>query len=486
MGWLDWPSDESKGMNMKYVKRLDRRTFLRGAGSLAIALPFLEEMSARSVYGAPAELGSRCVTLFFGHGVPIQFLQKGLVGPLSPLGKVKNKMSFYGGVHLNGGSGNGHETGGVSVFVARRGKDIKNVAGGPSIDQFLLKQKYPNGPGTPLRFLTMGSFFRRHEAYRYTHSWAEDGSPAEFPLDKPSEVWKRLFGGNLSAPPPGMDTGDAAKWAKYQKSVLDTALEDYKHLSGEAGGLGTQSRLRIKEHMDRLRELEQAIQLNPNPAAPTELPSSCSKVANVGPDPKLWEDAQSAPPNKPTIVPSNWTKYWDTMTTLYAMGLHCDLFRFGNVTFQGAAERAKFKGAYDYNGQTVMFNDSTDHHELWHAWSGNDIAAMNWHMHFILDQSVRFLQKLDDPAYPQANGKTFLESHLLLMSTELGNGAKHEINDVLHGVTGAGGKLKTGVVDANARMSSVDFYNTCLEAVGVTQKMGDLKFSKGTLSSLLA
>ena len=33
----------------KYSRKLSRRTFLRGAGGVAIALPFLDEMRSRSV-----------------------------------------------------------------------------------------------------------------------------------------------------------------------------------------------------------------------------------------------------------------------------------------------------------------------------------------------------------------------------------------------------------------------------------------------------
>lgn len=96
------------------------------------------------------------------------------------------------------------------------------------------------------------------------------------------------------------------------------------------------------------------------------------------------------------------------------------------------------------------------------------------------------LQEPGTGLFSNDNGKTFLETQLVMVGTELGNGAKHEINDVLHAVSGANGRIKTGVVDAQTRMSSVDLYNTCLEGVGITQKMGDLKFAKGTVSSVLA
>ena len=42
---------------MKYSRVLSRRTLLRGAGTVVIGLPFLEEMRVRSVYAAPGQLG---------------------------------------------------------------------------------------------------------------------------------------------------------------------------------------------------------------------------------------------------------------------------------------------------------------------------------------------------------------------------------------------------------------------------------------------
>ena len=70
---------------MKYARKLSRRTFLRGAGGIAIAVPFLDEMRSRSVWAAPAAPPVRAFNIFFGGGAPQIFQKDGLVGPLAPL-----------------------------------------------------------------------------------------------------------------------------------------------------------------------------------------------------------------------------------------------------------------------------------------------------------------------------------------------------------------------------------------------------------------
>ncbi|HJK98741.1 MAG TPA: DUF1552 domain-containing protein, partial [Polyangiaceae bacterium LLY-WYZ-14_1] len=328
----------------------------------------------------------------------------------------------------------------------------------------------------PFPFLNVGTFFRDNDVFRYVHSWSDDGQPAQArPLGQPTAVFDRLFGGS-GAPAPEGGVSD-----RLRRSVLDTVLDDYRHLTGDAGGLGVESRARIHEHLERLRELERRLDADPVD------PGACAVPDPVATDPRLWEEDQEEAPSKPTIVPENWIRHWDLLTEIYAMGIRCDLFRFGNVTFQGAAERAFLRGPYDYDGRTVLFDDRQDHHEAWHGYNGLAVPQdrMAWHMHFILDQTVRFLEKLDDPAYPTESGGTLLDDSLVVVGTELGDGSRHATRDVFHAVSSAGGRLATGVVDEGAMMQ-VDFLNTCLQAVGIDRSMGDERRAEGPVDRMLA
>jgi hypothetical protein len=174
------------------------------------------------------------------------------------------------------------------------------------------------------------------------------------------------------------------------------------------------------------------------------------------------------------------------MADLYALGAHCDVVRVGNVMFGGAAERYRFKGPGSYEGKPITFNDTVDLHEQFHASpSGSPQQGMLFHLHYIMEQVVYFLSRLDDPAYA-VNGKTFLEQNLVVVTTELGNGAAHECERIFHAVSGAGGKLKTGIVDTANQIEAVDFYNGILQGIGLGVKMGELSKSKGTYTGVIA
>ena len=121
---------------MKYKKVLSRRTLLRGAGSIAIALPFLDAMRTTSVYGAEPAPPARCVTLFFGLGVPKELQADGFTGPLAPLAALGDKLALCRGVNLYEADGaeNNHFDGSGGCFTALE-PDTISKAGGPSIDQ---------------------------------------------------------------------------------------------------------------------------------------------------------------------------------------------------------------------------------------------------------------------------------------------------------------------------------------------------------------
>jgi hypothetical protein len=78
---------------------LDRRTFLRGAGTVAIGLPFLEEMLPRAgAVTSAAAVPNRLVTLSFGLGIPTEQADLGFAGPLQPLEPFASKLACFSGL----------------------------------------------------------------------------------------------------------------------------------------------------------------------------------------------------------------------------------------------------------------------------------------------------------------------------------------------------------------------------------------------------
>ncbi|MCH9686879.1 MAG: DUF1552 domain-containing protein [Deltaproteobacteria bacterium] len=462
---------------------MSRRTLLRGTGTAAIALPFLDEMRATSVWAGEPAPPARAFNLFFGLGIPRQIAAGGLVGPLAPLAAVADKLAICRGVNMYecDGPENNHFDGAGGTFTGREPATVSQ-AGGPSIDQAVLGAKYPQGPDTLITTLMMGSFFRRKlnndlSLTRFVHCWNEDGSPVDVPIETPTDLFERVFG--------DADIGDGPEDLKakhYERSVLDSVLEQYQHYTGPASPLGASSRSRVADHLDKVRELEQ--KLFPEdlacavPGAPAELPLLGGQDVDGG-------------GGGPTLQVNQWVPYWQSMAELYAMAVQCDVTRFGMVMFQSAGERIRLQGDWDYNGQTVNFDDVAHpvgngaSHEYWHAYTpGNAHPEMLWHTHFFLTQLVYFMQLLDDPEYADANDKTILDNALITIGTELGDGNPHNLESVFHAVSGANGRIRTGeIFDFDA--SCTELYTTLLAAMDIDQTLGTPSAFNGLLSQLL-
>ena len=132
-------------------RQVNRRTILRGAGTVAVGLPFLEEMgggvlSARAAEPLPA-VPKRAFNLFFGLGIPAPLQQEGYAGVLEPLKPLKDKLLILRGVdHLRADEKgiNAHYDGATAAFTAEP-PDGEAKAGGPSIDQVIRYTAHPDG-----------------------------------------------------------------------------------------------------------------------------------------------------------------------------------------------------------------------------------------------------------------------------------------------------------------------------------------------------
>lgn len=483
---------------MKYDKSLSRRTFLRGLGGAAIALPFVDEMLTTSVFAAPPEPPRRALTLFFGLGVPKEVAAGGWGGPLEPLAKYADRLAMVRGVDLlqgqPGGGGN-HFQGGGACFTARKPANDSR-AGGPSIDQVIRAASYPDGVPTTIGTLLAGSFFRRgNEATRYVHSWQQDGSPVDLPIETAEALFDRIFGGGYAPVAPGDPAPTETKADRYRRSVLDAVIDDYKAVTGGASPLSDASKSRVKDHLDRIREMEKKVFPEPveAPEEPTVSQLACAQASPPGalpllngqePDPGLAGDGID-------IDVDEWLTMWRKMVDVYVLGLHCDVFRFGNLTYQSGGERVRLHGDYYYDGQLYhAFDDPKTSHDYWHGYdpgkpdSTNNIM-MGIHTHFIMSNLAYVLEQLDHPDYLEPNGKSLLDNAFFMVGSELGNGGKHDLESVLHMVGPSAGGVAPGIHDFDSK-TDADLYSTCLAAYGIDQTMGDPGNYSGLLGGLLA
>ena len=462
--------------------KINRRSLLKGIGGVAIGLPFLEEMVISSARAAAPAITPpvRAFNLFFGLGIPSPLQQEGFKGVMEPLKEVSDKLLIMRNVdhvRCDKSGMNAHFDGSSGAFTAEPpAGDAKS--GGPSIDQVIRQAYYPKGlPKGMVSTLVGGTFFRRSRLCRYVHSYKMDGTVAGTMQEKPRDLFERVFG--------TVNLGDAdaknLREKRLKRSVLDSVVEQYQYFTGPNSPLGSKSKSRVTDHLDRIRELEQrAYALQYSKIGNIPVPGA-SKVPHEGHADPGGEGID--------ITLSELTTEWRLMAELYALSIIMDRVRFGSLTFLAAGERIRLTGDYKYNGKLVyQFDDAKERnksgaagcsHEWWHAFNPKkDNKQLRAHAHMKMRELAFFLKLLDTEDTNEANGKTILDNSLITISTESGDGrhndVKRELSGIFHAITGANGLFKTGqILDVNHE--GIDVYNTMLSAMNIKNKLGPAK-----------
>ncbi|MEE2641172.1 MAG: DUF1552 domain-containing protein [Planctomycetota bacterium] len=459
-------------------RKMKRRTVLQGAGATTIAFPLLEEMMVSHVLGASSQFEKsppvRAFNVFFGLGVPAPLQAEGWQGVLEPLKKISDKLLILRNVdqvRCDESGINAHFDGASGAFTAEP-PNGEAKSGGASIDQVVRRELYPGGqPVGVVPTLIGGTFFRRSRLSRYVHSYNADGTVAARMQEKPRDLFDRVFGVLAIG---GKD--ESARRLRLRRSVLDSVVEQYRFYIGNRSPLGSASRSRIADHLDRIRELEQrAFSMGERDSKAPRLPPR-SQVAHGG----------AADPGGQgiDIKLDELTGEWRLMADLYSLAIEMDRVRFGSLTFLAAGERLRVTGDYHFDGKKVFqFDDARQlnasgdkgcSHEWWHQFHPKKKnEALRAHAHMKMREVAYFLERLDQIRDP--NGRTALENSMVTVSTESGDGrhsnVKRELSGVFHAISEANGRFKSGqILDVDAE--GLDVYNTMLTAMGVEKKIG--------------
>lgn len=470
--------------------KINRRTLLKSVGAATIGLPLLEEMIlSKALATTPsAPIPERAFNVFFGLGIPAPLQTEGFDGVLEPLKPLSDKLLIMRNVdHVRcDQSGiNAHFDGASAAFTATAPQG-EAKAGGPSIDQMVRAAQHPDGmPPGMIPTLCAGTFFRRSRITRFVHSFNRDGTIAGRMLERPRDVFDRVFGTIAGNPD--------SRAGRFNRSVLDSVVEQYKLFTGQRSPLGQASRRRVADHLDRIREYEQRA-FRPKGVPPAETPPAppASKVAH----------GRQADPNGAGIdmKVEELVREWRLLADIYALAIQTDRVRFGSITFLAAGERIRLKGEYTYEGRKIFDFDDGKHlnstgpdgcsHEWWHKFDPQqENQALRAHAHLKMREIAYFMQQLAGDESIEANGRTILENSLLTISTESGDGRhnnfKRELSGVFHAITPANGRFKTGqIMDVNQQ--GIDVYNSMLARIGVQDKMGPQERQTMPVDSIMA
>lgn len=441
---------------------LDRRTFLRGAGGLAVALPFLDAMSGSA---SAVEFPKRFVVFFTGLGtVKSAWKPAGTEASfelgeiLAPLAPYRDKLLVLEGVDMESayhGPGDAHQQG---IGQALTGTELQegtlfpyacNPAarvgwgGGVSVDQFLAARL---GQRTKLSSLELGVQVQYANVSSRV-SYRGPGQPVP-PEDDPRAAFDRLFT-DLSA-----DPADLARRRALRRRVLGDVMEDYGALSRKLGG---EDRQKLEHHLEALGEIEARLE------APGLLGGVCAL-------PELGEPLD-------VYANDNFPAIGRLQMDLLTMALACDLTRIASIQWS-ATEAGK---VFTWLGQ------SETHHALSHSHPSDEQGKLQlvdigrWQA----EQLAYLLGKLD--AIPEGAG-TLLDNTIVLWCTDVSEGQNHSRRDMPYVIAGGGGgALRTGRLLRYAGDPHNNLLVTLCNAMGVeVSTFGNPAYCTGLLPGLLA
>jgi hypothetical protein len=480
---------------------LDRRTFLRGAGGVGLALPFLEAMLPRRASAATAPM--RYVVCFAGMslgrdnaGKLTDIVPDGsgaaftLRSPMAPLAPLQKDLLVVSGLRIPiGGTGGRldgfHKTSISPLLSGTTPVDIGPNCNGVTSDQivaadpaFASKTRFP--------FLSLRV---QADAYRGggnvgVISWKARGQKND-PTVSPSLAFNNLFGSFM--PPAtgggGVDTAAAAAMQRARRqdlSVLDLVGTNATRLQTR---LGAADRARLERHFDELRALEQ--RLRTIPAAPPPAAGGgggCQVPSKPGTDPATMNVFSDEVGDN--IGYSGEDQRAQVLTGLLARSLVCDQVRVATL---------QYTCVQCFMNVEPLVGVKMDLHEMAHlsnVQGGKDIAQQKvmemygWHMKHFASLASQLKAEIGP------DGNPLLDSTVLVFVNEGGLGPAEGKNPASHStdnmmalvVGGRAGGLKLGRHLATSNEHPARVLTSAMNAAGVQAAgLGDVR---GRLESM--
>lgn len=402
--------------------RLSRRAVLRGAGSIAIALPWLEIMREERSARAAGVAAKRFVGVYTPGGtvhafepglgyanIPEQWTPTGtetdfqLSRILTPYQPVKSNLIVLTGVDMKSAVGEQQQSGMVAWLTGTKQQiDDSGALGyatGPSIDQVLSNRL---SAGRALSSLELAVRWGTGKTHAHVTpmgvvSYANDAQlTPRAPRIDPGEIWKTLFG----APAPSTN---------FDKSILDYVDKRYASLSAK---LGTADKQRIDQHLSAIRDLEVQLgqTVNSGCVPPTLIDTSDYKPLTV-----FSDDGAATDPVTDAAIP----KVGKLMLDMLVMALACD--HTSVATFMWTDCEAKHTYPWLNLPQTFAFYQNGGGYQpepcaqigTWYASQNSyllqQMAKIDMGGHSLLDESVVFFgSEVSDPSTHKKNNMPFL------------------------------------------------------------------------------
>jgi hypothetical protein len=485
--------------------RLHRRTFLRGAGGVAVGLPVLECMldDHGVAYAGGGALPRRYAIVFAGQALGgdgyaknqnrvagMSFTEAGhfiappetgsgytITTPLQPVADLVDDFSIVSNLRIpwNASSSDGADVpaggayrdfhgGGCSPLLSGVRSTAPNfTANGITSDQ-VIAQSNAGLLYDALVFRVQPSWYLSGSSYsgRQYLSYSAANTPVEAQVS-PMNAFTTLFGS--FTPDNGEDVARLDFELRSRRSVLDLVTAKREAILGR---VGSADRIRLEQHFDELRALEMRI----GAIDPGTIPA-CALPRDPGPDPDIGGDNAGAGSSD---IGTN-TGYSDedlrarVMVDLLHMAFICDLSRVATLqvtTFQSHMNVWQLSNDL---GMPIR----ADLHEVGHNGDADNrgqvvvSTLLGWHV----DIWGRLVRRLKET--PEGAG-TALDQSAIVFMAEAGHGlqlndgvsdhATHSVEQMVQLVAGRAGGLRPGKHIATAGAHPAQCLVSAMQAVG--------------------
>ncbi len=463
--------------------RLNRRTFIRGAGSIAIALPWLEIMRPEQpARAASASTPAKQFLAVFQPGGTVRKDANGVdkwaptgsetdfkLSPiLAPLAPIQKKLLVIDGPDMLSAVGEQHQAG-IIAFLTGSTQDASNGLGyatGPSIDQVLAKRLYANSKKKSIQVAVRWATGKSHGSLspiNCVNFDADNNSPIGPAVD-PQVIWKDLFG-SISGSGPA-DTSAAAA-LKRKQSILDFVDKRYDTLAAK---LGAADKLRLQEHLTKIRDLETSLAVITNGSA------ICSQVPAVStsdynPHPAYSDDGTVVDGSTDAAIP----KVGKFMMDMMVMAFACKIAPVGTLQWSDTEAKHTFPWLNLNKGQ---------HHHFYQHDGGFQPAECEAIGTWYSKQHAYLLQALDSVV---VGDHSLLDETVVFFGSELQEPPTHNKQNMPFLLAGGGG-LNTGTAGRWLKKkgeSHNDLLVSILNLFGDDRKsFGTAKYCAGAMSGI--
>lgn len=462
-------------------KAMSRRTFLKGAGGVVIALPFLDAMIPTFAQAQSAPV-RRFIPIYYGS-VNGGRINPSSTGPLTAqlgdsikvLEAVKSHISIVSGLTVpqvgssqvpGPGEATQKQHGKVESPILSGMRSLPNGTSGFENIYSLIRGTTSDQIAAD--FLGAGSLMKslqvRTQASVYNNtgravnhmSVRKSGSVLEEMrgIVSPQELFDKLF--SVPLPSGGGTSSTASSLPAKGKSVLDLVLDDANRLSAQVSG---QDKERLDVHFDKIREIEKSIANTQSGGGTGSSAGTCTVPVRPGADPSISTQDFGGWANE--------TLRGQIQADLIAHALQCDLVRAVSWML---TQHQVWINSNKTSGSTVVPNGGglpEIHSDSHSAPRDINCANFNWAAQFF-GRLVTNLKTMND-----AHG-TILDNTFVVMTTAEAATA-HSRTNLTYLVSGCPDKIKNGHHVAAGGVHPARLLVSGLQAIGMnTNKLGEV------------